>query len=177
MVGGGSIQEVPPIAGGSVQPDVVEIPYPPVEDNVSLLRDWLVRQFKEDVFNENRIPFPSMRGRDQHIHLINEHVVPHAVHTPLSVPYHLEAAVKEILRKWVLQGIITPVNVGEEVNWCTRMVVVAKKDGTPRITVDFQELNKFIKRETHHTPRPFDAICRMCSKQFLMRRMDITKLS
>ena len=67
--------------------------------------------------------------------------------------------INKLLNKWVLQGIIIPVGVGEEVDWCTRMVVVAKKDGSPRVTVDFQELNKHIKRETHHCPRPFDVIC------------------
>ena len=35
------------------------------------------------------------------------------------------------------------------------MVVVAKKDGKPRRTIDFQELNKATLRETHHTPSPF----------------------
>ena len=35
------------------------------------------------------------------------------------------------------------------------MVVCAKKDGKPRRTVDFQALNKYATRETHHTPSPF----------------------
>ena len=55
-------------------------------------------------------------------------------------------------------GIITPVEVGEPVDWCTRMITVAKKDGSPRVTADFQELNKHIKRETHHTSYPFNIV-------------------
>ena len=35
------------------------------------------------------------------------------------------------------------------------MVVCAKRDGKSRRTVDFQVLNKHAKRETHHTPSPF----------------------
>ena len=35
------------------------------------------------------------------------------------------------------------------------MVICAKKNGKPRRTVDFQPLNKFAARETHHTPSPF----------------------
>ena len=35
------------------------------------------------------------------------------------------------------------------------MVVCAKKDGTPRRTIDFQALNKYASRETHHSPSPF----------------------
>ena len=36
------------------------------------------------------------------------------------------------------------------------MVVVAKKDGSPRRTVDLQHLNDATYRETHHTPSPFN---------------------
>ena len=38
------------------------------------------------------------------------------------------------------------------------MVVVPKKDGRARRTVDFQHLNKACRRETHHTRTPFDMI-------------------
>ena len=38
------------------------------------------------------------------------------------------------------------------------MVVVAKKNGQPRYTVDFQRLNARYLRETHHTPAPFDMV-------------------
>ena len=36
------------------------------------------------------------------------------------------------------------------------MFIVAKKDGTPRRTIDFQALNNATLRETHHTPSPFN---------------------
>ena len=35
------------------------------------------------------------------------------------------------------------------------MVICPKKDGKPRRTVDFQPLNKYARRETHHTQSPF----------------------
>ena len=38
------------------------------------------------------------------------------------------------------------------------MVVVPKKDGSPRRTVDLQNLNKVTLRETHHTPSPFNIV-------------------
>ena len=38
------------------------------------------------------------------------------------------------------------------------MVVVPKKDGKPRRTVDLQNLNKVTLRETHHTPSPFNIV-------------------
>ena len=140
-------------------------PVAPVEENIPLLKKYLINQFK-DVFDKNRIPFPAMKGKDLHIHLIDSDVEPYAVHTPVPVAFHLKQAVEELLDSWIAREIITPVRVGEPVNWCTRMVVVTKKDGSLRLTVDFQELNKNIKRETHHSPRPFDAVCAIPSHSY-----------
>ena len=39
--------------------------------------------------------------------------------------------------------------------WCSRMVITRKKSGGPRRCVDYQALNKFCSRETHHTMSPF----------------------
>ena len=38
------------------------------------------------------------------------------------------------------------------------MVVVPKSNGKPRRTIDYQELNKYCVRETHHTRVPFDIV-------------------
>ena len=58
----------------------------------------------------------------------------------------------------VRKGILEPVPVGEATEWCARMVVVAKKSGQPRRTIDYQKLNAACRRETHHTPTPFDMV-------------------
>ena len=135
----------------------VELPFEATEENIPQLKQWLITHFKYSVFNTNRIPFPAMTGENHHIHL-KEGATPFAVHSPTPIPCHWRDQVKATLDRMVENGIITPVNVGEPVDWCTRMVSVAKKDGTPRITVDFQELNKNVKRETHYTPYPFNTI-------------------
>ena len=140
-------------------------PFAPIEQNIPLLKKYLIGQFK-DVFDKSRIPFPAMKGKDLHIHLVDTNVEPYAVHTPVPVAFHLEQAVDELLENWMARQIIIPVGVGEPVNWCTRAVVVLKKDGSLRLTVDFQELNKNIKRETHHSPRPFDAVCAIPSHSY-----------
>ena len=57
-----------------------------------------------------------------------------------------------------MAGIIRPVPAGVASEWCARMVVVPKKSGMPRRTVDFQPLNACCLRETHHTPVPFDMV-------------------
>ena len=109
------------------------------------------------MFNVNASPFPVMSGEMHHIHLKPDHQL-YAVHSPIPLPHHWKTDVKKLLDEYVQAGIIIPVDVGEAVDWCTRMVVIPKKDGSPRITVDFQELNKYIKRETHHTSYPFNVV-------------------
>lgn len=80
---------------------------------------------------------------------------PSAVHTPIPIPHHWKEEVKAQLDADVALGIIEPVPPGNPTTWCSRMIVVPKKDGTPRRTVDLQALNKATKRETHHTHTPF----------------------
>ena len=89
-----------------------------------------------------------------HIH-VSPDARPQAVHTPAPIPHHWKEQVKADLDRDVAMGIIEPVPVGSPTTWCSRMVVVAKKNGQPRRTVDLQALNKVCSRETHHTPSPF----------------------
>ena len=98
-----------------------------------------------------------MEGAPHHIHLLKG-AQPQACHTPASVPKHWRAEVKQQLDDDVRRGVIRPVPAGEATEWCASMVVVAKKSGKPRRTVDFQRLNAWCRRETHHTPAPFDMV-------------------
>ena len=56
--------------------------------------------------------------------------------------------------------------VGMPTTWCSRRVVTAKSDGSPRRTVDLQALSKVISRETHHTPSPFNLVNRVPKGMF-----------
>ncbi len=87
--------------------------------------------------------------------MVNPDAKPIAHHTPIPVALHWQDAVKAGLDQGVRMGVIEPVPVGEPVTWCHRMVVCAKKTGKPRRTVDFQALNAYATRETHHTQSPF----------------------
>ena len=40
-------------------------------------------------------------------------------------------------------------------SWCSRMVVAAKADGSPRCTVHLQDLNRHSVLQTHHVQSPF----------------------
>ena len=49
------------------------------------------------------------------------------------------------------------VPMGEPTDWCSRMVVCPKNDGSPRRTVDLQALNRTAVRQTH--PMDVHQIC------------------
>jgi len=83
---------------------------------------------------------------------------PKAIHTPIPIPHYWKDDVKAQLDSDESFGIIEPVPPGHPTTWCSRMVVVPKKDGIPRRTVDLQELNKATRRETHHTQTLFHMI-------------------
>ncbi len=141
------------------------IPLPPLEENVGRLEEWLLRHFSSSTFNVGRCPLPVMAGEPHRIHLLPD-AVPHTCHTPAPVPRHWEAEVKKQLDEEVRMGVIEPVPAGEATRWCARMVVVAKKSGQPRRTVDYQKLNAVCLRETHHTPTPFDMVAAIPAHTF-----------
>ena len=50
-------------------------------------------------------------------------------------------------------------------DWCSTMVITAKKNGKPRRTIDYQHLNSQCKRETHYTGSPFQLALQVSPKQ------------
>ena len=135
-----------------------KLPFPATEENRGKLEQWLLNHYKASTFNtcENQ-PLPMMQGPPLQF-IIDKNAKPHAVHTPIPVPVHWQKAVKAGLDRDVKLGVIEPVPWGTPTTWCSRMVVVAKKDGTPRRTVNLQPLNAVSARQTHHTPSPFNQV-------------------
>lgn len=123
-----------------------KMPYNDIDENIPLLEKWLLETYK-DVFNTERHPLAVMSGKPQHIH-IQENAAPTAIHSPIPIPVHWKEDVKRLIDEYV----------GEPVEWCSIMVTVKKKDGSPRITVDYQQLNKVCSRETHPTDYPLDLV-------------------
>ena len=83
---------------------------------------------------------------------------PLVVHTPISVPHHRKKRSKQDLDRDVALGIFEPVPTGTHTVWYSRMVVAPKKDRSPRRTMDLQKLNAATRRDTHHTPSPFNLL-------------------
>ena len=132
----------------------ISIPFPALPENIGKLEQYIRDRFADSVFN-NSAPFPALSGPPAKIHIKPDAIPFAARHTPVPVPHHWKAAVKNSLDKDVERGIIAPVPIGTPVTWCSPMVVVSKSDGTPRRTIDFQKLNAQCLRETHHTSSPF----------------------
>ena len=66
---------------------------------------------------------------------------------PRKVPLAIEECVKIELEGIVKMGAITPVS--EPTEWVSQMVAARKKDGSIRICIDPQDLNKAL-RSPHH---------------------------
>ena len=131
------------------------LPFPPIEENRGKLEQWLLEYYQSSTFNTcEHQPLPMMSGSPMRL-MVDPNAKPVAHHSPIPVPIHWQDQVKAGLDQDVRLGVIEPVPVGTPVTWCHRMVVVAKKTGKPRRTVDLQALNQHAVRETHHTQSPF----------------------
>ena len=63
-----------------------------------------------------------------------------ARHNPIPIPFRFKEPVKQALLKDVERGIIVQVPVSMPTDWCSTMVITAKKNSDPRRTVDYQHL-------------------------------------
>ena len=65
---------------------------------------------------------------------------------------------KTQLEKAIRRDVVEPVPAGEPTKSCSRMVVVSKKSGQPRRTLDYQRLDALCWRKMPHIPAPFDMV-------------------
>ena len=141
-------RELPP-------PMPTQLPFPATEEHRADIQQYILDRYKSSTFNTcEHQPLPLMTGPPMKL-MVDTNATPVAHHTPVPVPLHWQDEVKSGLDQDVRLGVIEPVPIGEPVTWCHCMVVCAKKNGTPRLTVDFQALNTHAVGETHHTQSPF----------------------
>ena len=124
-----------------------------IESAVPVLKRYIIDSFKDSAFCKEP-PFPAMKHSKGHIH-VKPGAIPYAVHSPIPVPHHEKETIKVQLDAYVARGIIRRVPIGTPVVWCAQMVITRRKDGRPRIVVDYQRLNRQCMRETHHCAPPF----------------------
>jgi len=117
------------------------------------MRAWLLERYKSSTFNKcPHQQLPTMTGPPVEIHL-KDGVRPIASHKAPPVPLHWQEQVHSDLKCDEALGVIERVPMGEPVEWCHRMVVTRKEDGSPRRTVDLSPLNKLC--ETYNSESPF----------------------
>ena len=141
------------------------IPFRATEENIPKLKLWLPDAFRHTTFKTTSQPLPTMNCRPYEITLI-EPDEPYHANIPIPVPHYWRDEVKKQLDEDEALGIIRKVSQGETTDWCMRMVVVSKRDGKPRRTMDFQPLNKYSKREVHYTEPPFSAVSSISLKMY-----------
>ena len=139
----------------TITPDPPKIPMEPLPENLEKLRNYIVEHYSSSTMNMcSHQSLPEMAGPPLHFTL-KEGTVPKVVHTPAKIPVHWKDTVKQQLDRDVRMGILKEVPPDEPVEWQHRMVVVRKHDGSPRRTVDMQELNKATLRPTHPLTSPY----------------------
>ena len=136
------------------------LPFPPTVENIPKFEKYFLEAFGKSAFNMCvHQPLPGMYGENMKIVFKKEGVNPRRAYTPIPVPHHWKEPVKKLLDGYVLNGTLEKVEQGEVTDeWCSQMIAVAKPDGSPRITVDYQQLNQCTLREIHHTPSPINIV-------------------
>ena len=129
---------------------------PTIEENRAAIESWLKRRYAASTFNTcTHQRLPMMSGPPLRL-MIDKDATPVVRHSPIPVAVHWQDEVKAGLDEDLRLGVLEKVTVGDRVTWCHRMVICAKKNGKPRRMVDFQALNVYTARETHHTSSPLN---------------------
>ena len=119
-------------------------------DDLPALKQWLLDYYGATTFNTcEHQPLPMMNCDPLELH-VDPKAKPTAIHKPAVVPIHWQERVYHDLERDVKLGVLEKVAPNTPVTWCSRMVVTAKSDSSPRCTVDLQPQNKHSVRQTHH---------------------------
>ena len=146
-----------------------ELPFAPTTENIPAMRDWLLNvHFPASVFNKcthQRMPF--MAGPPLAVHVDKSAESDNtACHTPATTPIHWYETAELRLQQFCDLGIIEKVGLDEKTEWCHRGFWTRKADGSPRLVVDLQKLNKHCTRSVHHTIPPFQQARRIPANTF-----------
>lgn len=117
---------------------------------------------KEEIIEEYSDVFKGM-GKMPFLHKIEikEGAIP-VVNSPRRVPLSLSERLKTTLDGLEKDEIID--RVSKPTEWVNNLVIVEKKNGTLRLCLDPQSLNKVIKREHYLIPKAEDIIARLSGK-------------
>ena len=106
------------------------LPFESSPDNNAKMKEWLLNRYAGSTFNVcPHQSLPTMSGPPVEIHL-KEDAQPVACHKAASIPLHWQDQIHADLERDEGLGVIERVPLGEPVDWCHRMVVTRKPDGS-----------------------------------------------
>ena len=73
---------------------------------------------------------------------------------PRRLPYHQRELVRKLLDEMIQQKIVEPASGP----WSSPIVLVSKKDGSPRFCVDYRRINSLTRKDAHPLPRIDDTL-------------------
>ena len=137
-------------------PPIYKPPFALIDSNREQIEQFLLSHYSSSTFNTcTHQKLPVMKGPKMNL-MVDKTVKPTAVQKAIPIPIHFVEQVKDDIDRDVRLGVIEKVPAGTPTTWCSRMVVCAKKNGSPRRTVDYQHVNRHALRETHSTPSPYN---------------------
>ena len=178
---------------GTVQPDVQEeekyipvwpqkeqeewlskLPIDPTPEEISKITEDIKKRYQE-VFDETMLKTMKgpIVGEPMKITL-KEDAIPYAIHTARPIPYPMREKFSAEFKKMEQNGIIA--RTGDvPTEWCHPTQVVWKQDGNVRITADLTKLNAQVKRSTHPTLTPQQAVRGFKASNKFFCKMDLLK--
>ena len=133
-----------------------DCPVPLTSLNAAEVTAWLKEYYASSTFNVcKHQPLPMMRGAEPMRIYLKDDAVPVAVHRPSPIPAHWQQKVKDDIERDIRLGVLEHVPLNTPVTWCSRMHIVAKKNGEPRRVVDLRPVNAASKRQTHYVEPPY----------------------
>ena len=144
----------------SPPPPITSCPSHLVGD-VEQMKRYLIQHYSSTVFNICECqPLPLLPGPPLRFN-IEKDAEPVACHRVTPVPLHFQERVYRDLQRDVALEVIEKVPPNTPTPWLSRMLVTAKSNGDPRRVVDYQQLNKHIKRQTFPLETPFQLASRI----------------
>ena len=136
--------------------DVPNLPCEPTKENLPVLKKFILERYSASAFNicEQQI-LPLMDTAPPLRLYVDRQATPTAAMNPGTVPVHWASDVKAGLDRDEKLGVIEKVPVNVPVQWCSRMLIAPKSDGSPRHVIDFTSINKHAPRQLHHTRSPY----------------------
>ena len=136
--------------------DTPTLPCSPTRENLPILKEFILKRYASSAFNTCEKQVLPLMDTAPPLRLhVDKQATPIAAMNPGTIPIHWATDVKSGLDRDVRLGVIEKVPVNTPVQWCSRMLVAPKTDGSPRRVIDFTPVNKHAPRQLHHTRSPY----------------------